>query len=80
VSDDLRRTFTAIVWCETGDDEEDPKREAAFDHADDAADAAFELMEAARKQGRLVQRYGWTLKSGHRPGLPGSQSWPCHPE
>lgn len=70
-------TFTARAWCETDDDRDDLAIEDTFDHADDAADAAYDLMRQAKEQGRAVRRYGWTLIDGQRPGLPEAQSWEC---
>ena len=75
---DTRYRFTARLWVECEDDGDPLEQERAFDHVDDAADAARDLMLEAQRLGRTVgPRYGWTLVSGQRPGLPGAQSWPC---
>ncbi len=74
---DLTHQFTALIWCEADDDGDDIERRKRFEHVDDAADAALDLMEATEKKGRRPTRYGWTLIEGKRPDLPDRQAWEC---
>lgn len=68
-------SFTAEIWCELDDPADDPRFTEDYEHPDEAADAAYDLMQAQRRLGREVHLYGWTLIDGEDPGETLDRFW-----